>query len=501
MPGLEVVGRGVYLRPDQPYELKQVLFPRSGASRRYHSEETGHHYTYPEGYELNNSPPMPNNQAHNQVQIDESWMSFDQRLSLDSQVAGGNGVFTINANLNMSRQLHSKEESYYASRNSFIPLWTVYVTSTQSIVNDAIKDMDIPTPFEYKHRARYQKVFDRVGTHYVKRAWVGGSATVVFKIAKTSQMTKREIQSGIKASFGKQEGNLNVGMKEDQERLMSHSECTVFGNGGDELALAGLNTLDEEVYNQWLNSIKHNPQVISLAVAGIWTLVDDADKAKALMSAYTAATTFGPLSSIFSIEQNVYLLRNNYYFVYDTDSHESSKPVLIKSRWPELDKIGFDRIDSAFCGAMQTDEHGASLDRKVFLFRKGDYVRMDADTNIIDEGYPQAIQDGWPGIPFDRIDAVLNAGPGALYLFCGGQYVRFDMARKRVDEGYPQLIRDRWEGVTFERIDAATMWGNAKVYFFYERNYIRYDMTTYSADHGYPKFISSEYVADWKFFD
>ena len=86
LPGLEVVGRGVYLRPDQPYELKQVLFPRSGASQCYHSEETGHHYTYPEGYELNNSPPMPNNQAHNQVQIDDSWMSLDRKILTSTSI-------------------------------------------------------------------------------------------------------------------------------------------------------------------------------------------------------------------------------------------------------------------------------------------------------------------------------------------------------------------------------------------------------------------------------
>ncbi len=81
IPGLDVVGRGVYVRPQQPYELKGILFPRSN-DQHYYSKETGQTYAVPEGYEVNDSPPMPADQALNQVLIEESWDRFEKQTSL-----------------------------------------------------------------------------------------------------------------------------------------------------------------------------------------------------------------------------------------------------------------------------------------------------------------------------------------------------------------------------------------------------------------------------------
>ena len=80
LPGLEVVGRGVYLRPYQPYELKDVIFKR-GNTREYYSKETKKTYAIPAGYELNDSPPMPAERALNQVVIEESWERFEKQTS------------------------------------------------------------------------------------------------------------------------------------------------------------------------------------------------------------------------------------------------------------------------------------------------------------------------------------------------------------------------------------------------------------------------------------
>ncbi|MGH8473142.1 MAG: hypothetical protein ACREVJ_11950, partial [Gammaproteobacteria bacterium] len=91
--GLEAVGRGVYLRPNQPYELKDVLFKRDN-DETYYSPETGQTYTVPEGYEVNDSPPMPAAQALNQVLIEESWERFEKKESLDASLAVSNAPFS-----------------------------------------------------------------------------------------------------------------------------------------------------------------------------------------------------------------------------------------------------------------------------------------------------------------------------------------------------------------------------------------------------------------------
>jgi len=79
VPGLEVVGRGILLRPYQPYQLAQVLYDRKDF-RIINSIETHSSYAIPDGYEVNDSPPMPMNESLNQVLIEESWDRFEAQM-------------------------------------------------------------------------------------------------------------------------------------------------------------------------------------------------------------------------------------------------------------------------------------------------------------------------------------------------------------------------------------------------------------------------------------
>ncbi len=500
LPGLEIVGRGVYLRPHRPYELKEILFKRD-KERKYYSVETAQTYSIPEGYEMNDSPPMPAKQTLNQVSIEESFERFDKQFSLDANLAVSNGLFSIDANASQSKQMRSEEEAYYASRSSFIPLWTVYLPSVAGFSEDTF-EIEIPTPFRHAQRKQYEKFFARYGTHYATRVWVGGKAVLTFTIAKSSQMSKEQIQAGIKASFGGL-GNSRVetDMKDSKEQLQKNSECTVSGKGGDELKLATLSSLDEQSYNDWLATIKENPQAIEIEVAGIWTLISDEEKAKALQDAYKAATTFTPVSAVFKIDDSIYFLRGNKYFSYNIEAGKSEKPRLIADEWPVLSELGIERVDASLKGDDLFSQEGEDLNKKVFFFFKDKYLRFDIGTYQVDTGYPKRITEGWPGVTFERIDAAINAGPTSIYFFTGNQYFRYNIFEHRVDEGYPKLISQRWAGVTFDRIDAAIYWGDGKIYFFREDQHIRYDMVTYRADPGYPKEIIGSYVEDWKFFD
>ena len=117
-----MVGRGVYLRPQQPFELRRLLFHRE-SWQLYPSKETGETYRIPDGYEVNDSSPMPASQALNQMRIEESWERFEKSTSIDLSAAVGNGPVSVDVNASQSSQLRSGEDSYYALRNSFISLW------------------------------------------------------------------------------------------------------------------------------------------------------------------------------------------------------------------------------------------------------------------------------------------------------------------------------------------------------------------------------------------
>lgn len=499
MPGLEVVGRGIYIRPRQPYELKPVLFPRDEL-RRVYSRETDQHYALPGSYDINDSPPMPANQSLNQTLIEESWERFDKHFSLDTSVSASNSLFSVDVNTGVSQQASGKEEAFYALRSSCIPLWTVYLGSAGDFPQAYLSD-DIPVPFRHRHRRAYERFFERHGTHYVKRAWVGGKASLIFSVRKSSGMSRLDIQAGLQASMPTSGGgSVNTHLEQSKAQLRSNSECTVVGKGGDELRLAALSSLDESAYNAWLATVKENPQVIELEVAGIWTLIEDEARSQALQDAYRAATGFAPISAIFSIGSEIYFFRDNKYFVYNQETGESRIPQPITDRWPVLAKADFQQVDGAFEGSGLVDHQGNRLAGKLFLFHESHYVRLDLGSGEFDPGYPKPLAEGWPGLPFERIDAALNVGTDSVYFFKGNQYVRFNMSTNQVDPGYPDLISRRWAGVVFDRINAAIYWKDGKVYFFKDDQYIRYDMTIYQADPGYPRFLVGSYVQDWKFF-
>lgn len=500
MPGMDMIGRGVYIRPQQTFELKEIVFPRRNEKSCF-SKEIGQTYSLPEGYEVNDSPPMPSGQALNQVLIEESWERFEKQNSLDIGVAVSNAPFSVNMNSAQTAQLRSDEEAYYALRNSFIPLWTLYITDSH-LISDDFFAADIPTPYAPEHRRAYDLFFERYGTHYIKRVWVGGKATLAFTIAKATALSKEDIQAGIKASqTGLGDASLNTTQRQQKEKLQNNSQCTVFGKGGDEIKLAALSSLDEAKYNEWLTTIKDNPQVIEFDACGIWTLIGDSAKAQALQTAYSEATVFTPLRILFNLDKRVHVFRGNQCFSYGLENSDTSALSLIRKQWPMLFSIEFEQVDAAFLGKYLTSSSGEDLSRKLYFFNRNKYIRVDVDKKAIDPGYPKTIAEGWPGVNFDRIDATLNVASDALYFFRGNQYIRFNMINNCADPGYPELVSTRWVGVNFDRIDAAVYWGNAKVYFFRDNQHIRYDMVNYRADPGYPKFIIGNYVEDWKFFE
>lgn len=502
IPGTEVVGRGIYLKPGQPYQLKEILIERT-AVNPYYAAETDTTYALPDGYEVNDSPPMPASMALNRELIEESWDRFEQETTLDASAAVSNAPFSVDVTMGHTKQLRQEEESYYALRTSFIPLWTVYVSRNDRIRAHLFDEVDVPVPFDHRHRRQYLKFFERFGTHYVSRAWVGGKATLALIVNKSTRMTRSQIQAGLKASMAGL-GSASVSTSDDQSRqqLQANSQCTVFGKGGDELRLAALSTLDNELYNQWLETVKVNPQVIELEAVGVWALLDDPAKAQALMEAYREETFASAIRVVFNLDSRIHFFEDTCYHCYDLDKHETvASPQPIEDRWPGLFSVGFERVDAAFLGKYLVSPEGENLDRKLFFFNRDKYVRWDVDAGAIDPGYPRLIAEGWPGVPFSRLDAAINVDPVSVYFFCGPEYVRFNTLTNRVDDGYPDLVRRRWAGVTFDRIDAATYWGNAKVYFFRGSQYIRYDTVMWRADAGFPKSITSHYVEDWRFFE
>ena len=497
LPGLDVLGRGVYLRPHAPYELKRLLFEHRQL-RAMVSKETGERYGLPEGFGVNESPPLPGGVALNQSAIESSWERFAQRRRLDASAAAGSGPFSISATASTGSELRSDEQSYYATRSSFLALWDVWLEDPTR-PSAALDSSVVPTPYDPRHRDVYERFFQRFGSHFVKRVWVGGRAELVFTVARASGLSASDIQAGLSASqIG---GSFSASSEQSRAKLLSSSRCTVLGRGGDEGQLASLSSLDEAAYNAWIATIRDNPQSIELEVAGIWTLIDNPAAATALRDAYTAATCYQPISAIFRVDDVVVFVRGRSYFAYDLDTRETSPNRKLTERWPMLVALQFEVVDAALSGRRMRGAPGEHLSRKLYLFRHDQTIRIDLDTDQLDPGYPKRVCEEFPGVSFAKIDAVMSTGDQHIYFFAGSQYIRFDLTLGRAEEGYPDDVAERWRGVNFDRIDATLYRGGGKVYFFREDQHIRYDVVTMRADPGYPKAIVGNYVEDWRFFE
>ena len=150
------------------------------------------------------------------------------------------------------------------------------------------------------------------------------------------------------------------------------------------------------------------------------------------------------------------------------------------------------KIDAAF----QRNDN-----QRVYFFI-GEYVyRYDLEiSDKLDAGYPQKIKDYWPGLPYDRVDAVFKANHAdKLYFFSGNTYVRYDIYAEKVDEGYPKNIKENWHGVPYDSVDTACARMKVfvdidteifdKVLLFKGDEYVAYNLDIDRVADGYPKKI------------
>lgn len=330
IPGSEVIGRGIYIRPRQPYDLKDFVFSLDKADPAvYMSRDNGDgsspgRFCVPAGCEVNDAPPLPTDQSLGHTMIEESWSRFGKQLSVDVNASVSSKVFSIDATAFQASSLQSNEDAYYAIRNSFIPLWSVYSPKqNKGHASEKLKDLEseLPDgPYNPIYREKYAEVFDALGTHYVRSCWVGGKASLIFVVNKSSQLSKDEVRASIQAAVGGlMNTNVSGSKATSSETFQSNSSCTVFGCGGDSTLLAQLSTLNHDIYNQWVKSVKANPEIIQFGLAGIWTLFQNPVKADALMQAYIQESIFTPLSAIVP-----------YTFGSDLDNSRKSVLLFVK---------------------------------------------------------------------------------------------------------------------------------------------------------------------------
>lgn len=524
IPGSDIIGRGIYIRPREPYELKAVLFkqkPNNSILQRYTRSLTNKTYSVPEGCAVNPSPPLPADQSFGQTLIEESWSRFSKQLSMNAAASASGKSFSIDASAFQANSVKSDQDSYYALRSSFVPLWDLYMPSIpdtlSKVLEDQIpkkswevKDDEYEFGFDWSNRDKYAEIFNRYGTHFVKNVWVGGKASLVFTVAKSSDMNKNEVSAAVQASLGGlAKGSVSVEQKTSLENFSSKSSCKVFGNGGDGLVLAKLSGFDNDAYNEWLQTVEKVPAVIQLGVAGIWTLIKDKNKAEVLKEAYMQETRFVPLTAIVPIDKYYLFLKDSWGFVieYLADPYKST----IKT----LSTVEFELTVEAIALAKQAEENAkASVETG----------KADADTLT-------ALSSRYLGMPlpqkpdsrlkletlekffcffkdefrfFSRPDAALSfyalgQQQNTILLFKHKKcllvnFEGYTFADLKPDPGYPMDISKVFPGVDVDRVDAALVIPPNKIYIFSGPDYYRIDV---GPDSKFAPAVKAEIINGW----
>jgi hypothetical protein len=107
-------------------------------------------------------------------------------------------------------------------------------------------------------------------------------------------------------------------------------------------------------------------------------------------------------------------------------------------------------------------------------------------------GYPKTIASEWPGLAAlpggaRDVTSVILWPSGNVYVFKGGDYMRMDKSGN-VAAGYPRVVStETWPGLFIDGFYGALQFGQTnKYYFFREDGYLRYDATADKVDDGYP---------------
>lgn len=110
-------------------------------------------------------------------------------------------------------------------------------------------------------------------------------------------------------------------------------------------------------------------------------------------------------------------------------------------------------LDDSICKDSKVDTLFNSAQGETYAFKGDKYYKLTTDS--VEEGYPQLISKGWPGLP-GNIDAAFTYKNGKTYFFKGTQYWRYQ--GRQMDGVYPKEISEGFTGIP-DHLDAAMVWG------------------------------------------
>lgn len=308
LPGANDLGQTVYVPfdVDQANERKNRMraFSDMTIESVHYCNENGINYDVPAWIVVDNLG-HPSAEAYlgawTRTQVYESSLELKKSISLKVETKADWSMASFSASgsiaASFAMELEEKNDVFIGVRSVTSRYYRLYIPADRiphpSFASTPLcsKMSSLPTqPCSNSNYEKYQKFFEDVGTHFVSSLTVGAEAIMRVEVKKHYLLRKEDVhgflEGAVRYMLGSGSGSNDWRHKEQKISAVSTMSVSAGGVGGDQDLLATLASFDHSAFNNWILSIKKNPEPIAYELTGIWELIPDSNLRARVRDAY-----------------------------------------------------------------------------------------------------------------------------------------------------------------------------------------------------------------------
>jgi hypothetical protein len=273
----------------------------------------------------------------------------------------------------------------------------------------------------------------------------GGCAAHKSQICEASEMTARLMQKGVPADIIlKEEKSKNTVQNYVYSRMLRKADGSKVIRPGDKLYV---------VSNHWhaipvAARFTENDSVTAVYHIEGSILPKNTDKVNytnifdpGISSDDFSAKAMWPMvGASFSVEDKkkhtTYHFLNDLVYAQGTANPGDGKVDRVAQALPAIPTGWVGEIDAAYYN---------SIDKKVYIFKGGEYSRFSPDAKVIDPGYPKPLTDLVRNLPANWQAGFIDAAffhpkTREIFLFKGEEYLQLSAKNNRITAGLPKRV-------------------------------------------------------------
>jgi hypothetical protein len=248
--------------------------------------------------------------------VSETREQAQNDLSVHAGVGGTYGAFSGEIQADFGYSSTTTADSFLCYWRSYAPLAVLGINASKAkayLTDDFVAAVNaLPVPLSVnENRTAYFDFFAAYGPFYTRSITIGGELSVFNQVSKSSQLTAVNLALALQAQYDGlyTTGKLDVSVigQQNWSRYQQNSTVSIKANGGNPELAVRLSGADPwafaqpsvDLYAKWAASLATQPAVVDFQVGGVWELVADHDRARALQEAWQLyANLMHPRASI-----------------------------------------------------------------------------------------------------------------------------------------------------------------------------------------------------------